>query len=91
MPTLERDNALIDIEPFTFFGLFNKSSMRADNRVKIIKAVAELFEIISIVPKSFESIPALNNQNATFYYFIGDRALNLEQKKIKKASKKQHL
>lgn len=26
------------------------------------------------VPTSFDSIPVLNNQNATFYYFIGDRA-----------------
>lgn len=29
MPTLEKDNQLVDIDPFTFFGLFNKSSMKA--------------------------------------------------------------
>ena len=27
-PTLESDNVLIDIDPFTIFALFNKASMR---------------------------------------------------------------
>ena len=35
MPTLEKDNQLVDIDPFTFFGLFNKSSMKEGNRVKM--------------------------------------------------------
>lgn len=70
MPTLERDNQLVDIDPFTVFGLFNKSSMREANRIKIITAVRKLFAIATEVPDSFESIPLLNNQNATFYYFI---------------------
>ena len=34
MPTLEKDNQLVDIDPFTVFGLFNKSSMKEANRVK---------------------------------------------------------
>ena len=74
MPKLERDNELVDIDPFTFFGLFNKSSMRDENRVKIMTIVAELCEVKTPVPKFFEGIPVLNNQNATFYYFVGDRA-----------------
>ena len=28
LPTLEKDNKIVDIDPFTFFGLFNKSSMK---------------------------------------------------------------
>lgn len=28
MPRLEKDNHLIDIDPFTIYGLFNKSSMK---------------------------------------------------------------
>lgn len=31
MPTLEKDNQIIDIDPFTVFGLFNKSSMKEIN------------------------------------------------------------
>ena len=74
MPTLERDNAIVDIDPFTVFGLFNKSSMKAENRIKILSGIAEKFDLKTKVPTSFDSIPVLNNQNATFYYFIGDRA-----------------
>lgn len=73
MPTLEKDNQLVDIDPFTFFGLFNKSSMKEENRVKILSAIASLFSISAPVPTSFSSIPVLNNQNATFYYFVGDQ------------------
>ena len=73
MPTLEKGNHLVDIDPFTVFGLFNKSSMKESNRIKILSAVAELFSVSVPVPTSFDSIPVLNNQNATFYYFIGDR------------------
>ncbi len=74
LPTLEKDNQIVDIDPFTVFGLFNKSSMKEENRVKILSAIADLFSIKAPVPTSFDSIPVLNNQNATFYYFIGDRA-----------------
>lgn len=73
LPTLEKDNQIVDIDPFTFFGLFNKSSMKEANRVKIISAIATLLQVKSPVPTSFDSIPVLNNQNATFYYFVGDR------------------
>lgn len=73
MPTLERDNKLVDIDPFTFFGLFNKSSMTNDYRISVIKAVKEIFGIKASVPTSFSSIPVLNNNNATFYYFIDQR------------------
>ena len=47
--------------------------MKEANRVKIITAVKDLFGIAAPIPTSFASIPVLNNQNATFYYFIGDR------------------
>lgn len=73
MPTLEKDNQIVDIDPFTVFGLFNKSSMREVNRVKILSAVKKLFNVNAELPTSFDSIPVLNNQNATFYYFVGDR------------------
>ena len=44
LPTLERDNKLIDIDPFTVFGLFNKSSMKEENRIKIIEAISIIFK-----------------------------------------------
>lgn len=72
LPKLEKDSVLIDIDPFTFFGLFNKG-ITNENRVMIIKEVANEFSISAEVPRSFDGIPVLNNQKATFYYFIGDR------------------
>ena len=75
MPTLERDNKLVDIDPFTVFGLFNKK-LKDKNRINILMAIAKLFDIQTEVPTSFDSLPVLNPQNSTFYYFIGDRDEN---------------
>ena len=72
LPKLEKDNTLRDIDPFTIFGLFNKGITK-ENRIKIIKGIANEFSILAEVPERFDGIPVLNNQKATFYYFIGDR------------------
>ncbi len=73
MPMLERNNNLVDIDPFTIFGIFNKSSMTEIKRIKLLTAVSALFSVKAPVPSTFISIPVLNNQNATFYYFIDKR------------------
>ena len=73
LPTLEKDNQIVDIDPFTIFGLFNKSKLKESNRVKIITAFAKELSVDSAIPTSFDAVPVLNNQNATFYYWIGDR------------------
>ena len=73
MPTLEKDNNLVDIDPFTVFGLFNKN-LRVENRIKILDAIVKLFDLESKVPSSFDGVPVLNNQNATYYRFIDERS-----------------
>jgi 5-methylcytosine-specific restriction protein B len=70
LPTLERDNNIVDIDPFTVMGLFNKSSMKPANRIKIISSFSKKFGIQTKIPETFDGIPLLNNQNATFYYFL---------------------
>ena len=75
LPTLEKDNNIIDIDPFTVFGLFNKG-ISNENRIAIMKQVKILFNIASSVPTSFDGIPTLNNTKATFYYFSGGRGEN---------------
>ena len=72
MPVLDKNNHIIDIDPFTIFGLFGKN-LRDENRIKIMKAIAELFGVTSKVPASFESLPTLNPRNAIFYHFINKR------------------
>lgn len=69
LPTLEKDNNIVDIDPFSVFGLFNKSSMTNENRISIISEIAKNFSVSAKVPKSFDSIPVLMNQNAIFYHF----------------------
>lgn len=56
IPTLERDNRIIDIDPFTVFGLFNKSSMKDENRIKITSEIAKSFGIKAAVPTLFYSV-----------------------------------
>lgn len=72
MPTLEKDNNLVDIDPFTVFGLFNKK-LRDENRIKLLETIAKLFNLKSKVPTSFDSLPVLNPQNATYYRFVDER------------------
>lgn len=75
LPKLEEDNNLIDIDPFTIFGLFNKGITTA-NRIAILQGFAQEFSIKAAIPSSFDGIPVLNNMAATFYHFIGVRQEN---------------
>lgn len=72
MPTLEFDGNLVDIDPFTFYGIFNKK-ITDSNRKSLLSAIASLLNVVAPIPTSFDGIPVLNNQNATFYYFLPDR------------------
>lgn len=75
MPTLEKDNQLVDIDPFTVFGLFNKLAMTNENRTKLATAVKKIFDIQAEVPRDYAGVPRLQNQNAAYYRFIGDRGV----------------
>lgn len=73
MPKLEINNEIIDMDPFTVFGLFNKSSMTKKNRIKIIEEMAKLFDVKADIPRNFDGIPTVMNLRATFYNFKNDR------------------
>ncbi|HCX9241285.1 TPA: AAA family ATPase [Staphylococcus aureus] len=68
-PTLASDNVLKDIDPFTIFALFNKNSMKETNKIKILTELASELNIKSKIPSVFDSIPTVNNLNATYYNF----------------------
>lgn len=72
LPKLEREDSIIDIDPFTVFGLFNKGITNA-NRIAILESFATVFNIKSKVPDNFDGIPVLNNLKATYYGFKDDR------------------
>lgn len=72
LPKLEKDNHIMDIDPFTIFGLFNKGITNA-NRTATLCGIAKEFAVKASVPEAFDGIPVLNNQKATYYFFIGER------------------
>lgn len=73
--TMEKDNALVDIDPFTVFGTFNKG-LSDVNRIRLIEAYAKVMGIEAPIPHSFDGIPVLNPMKATFYSFIDSRGEN---------------
>lgn len=71
MPTLERENNIIDIDPFTVMGLFNKP-LTEKKRLMIFSSLAKKINVKAEI-SSFFGIPTLNSQNATFYWFVDMR------------------
>ncbi|WP_419049043.1 hypothetical protein [Enorma massiliensis] len=60
------------IDPFTFFGAFNRSLKEA-NRIKSIRLVMEQLGISASTPEDFEGVPTINNQASWFFAGKGDR------------------
>lgn len=61
------DGILRDIDPFTVFAIFNRSS-GVEKRQEMIKALKAKFEIVAPVPGDFEGLPISNAQKSCFYY-----------------------
>ena len=76
LPKLDKDNNIIDIDPFTVFGLFNKH-ITYENRIKILSLIKSHFNINAEMPSDFNGIPILNNLKSVFYWFQGEYIDNL--------------
>lgn len=72
LPTLENENNIIDIDPFTVFGLFNKTPQKERDRISIISAFGARLGLIT-PPTTFVGVPTVNAINALFYKFADDR------------------
>ena len=68
-PTLDEDGTIQRMDPFTVFGLFNKTGMKDNKRIVIIQALMDALHIEGKAPDSFVGIPVLNPLNATYYPF----------------------
>ena len=64
----EEGKPVLDVDPFTVFGLFNRGNSLV-NRISIIQAFAQEFSVVSPIPETFDGIPLLNNLNSLFYRF----------------------
>ncbi len=60
------DEKVNDIDPFTFFGIFNRG-LKDENRTKIAEFFKERLSLKSEVPSDFAGIPVVMNQSATFF------------------------
>ncbi len=59
---------LRDICPFTTFALFNRG-MTDENRQKVAEQLARLLGVTAPVPRFFDGVPLVNNQNTWFFSF----------------------
>lgn len=63
---------LSEIDPFTFFGSFNRGIV-LETRIAILKALKTQFGIQAAVPTEFSGVPVLNNLNSWFFSYQADR------------------
>ena len=79
-PLLDRDAEgqrflLTVIDPFTVFGAFNRQ-IGKDQRIGILTAMKEKFELESPLPSDFHGIPVLNNMRSWFITYQQERRGN---------------
>lgn len=56
---------LSEIDPFTFFGSFNRGTTE-EARVRILEKIKTTFAVPAPVPSDFSGVPVLNNQKSWF-------------------------
>lgn len=66
------DDLLVDIDPFTVLGLFNRC-IKQENRLNSAKLFKDMLEIKTDVPEDFEGIPVLNNMSSLYFGFRDKR------------------
>ena len=62
-----KDNDFNDIDPFTVYAIFNRSS-GIEKRKAIIASLKSKFNVDAAVPSDFDGIPIVNSQKSCFYY-----------------------
>jgi 5-methylcytosine-specific restriction protein B len=63
---------LKEIDPFTFFGVFNRGTTE-DNRRRILEHVKQRFGLEASVPSDFAGVPVLLNMKSWFVAFQAER------------------
>ena len=63
---------LTEIDPFTFFAIWNRG-ITDTNRAKIISELQKLLNISPSIPDDFSGIPVVNNQQSWFFPYDKER------------------
>ncbi|MBL8099086.1 MAG: AAA family ATPase [Anaerolineales bacterium] len=66
---------LKEIDPFTFFGVFNRG-IGFEQRVNILSKIKQFFKLKSDLPEDFNGIPILNNLKSWFFSYKVSRTKN---------------
>jgi 5-methylcytosine-specific restriction protein B len=66
---------LKEIDPFTFFGVFNRG-IGYDQRLAILIRIKQHFELQSELPEDFNGVPVLNNLKSWFFPYQDSRDQN---------------
>lgn len=61
-----------DIDPFTFFGIFNRGKAKWPNRTEIAKIIKEHFSLTANAPTDFNGIPVLNAMRSFYMQWHND-------------------
>ena len=61
-----------DIDPFSFFGIFNRGKTKWPNRAVIAKIIKSYFSLVSEVPNDFNGIPVLNALRSFYMQWDND-------------------
>ena len=81
LPSLLKNDNIDDIDPFTFYAFFNRGYNGEDenlyneyvkNRISLISAIGNLFNIKSEVPTIFDSIPTILHNTARYFRLFED-------------------
>lgn len=59
---------LTEIDPFSFYGAFNRNPVTFSNRRDVIKAVKERFEVGAAIPTDFSSIPSVPTKGGSLFF-----------------------
>jgi len=65
---LEEINPLGEIDPFTFYSVFNRG-IKTETRIAIAKEVKESFQVKAGAPEEFSGIPRMSVQQSWFFPF----------------------
>src|SRR4051812_48905808 len=63
---------LREIDPFTFFGVFNRGTTN-ENRSRILEEVKRFFAVRAELPADFAGIPVFNNMSSWLFRYAKER------------------
>lgn len=68
---------LDDIDPFTFFGNFNRN-LTNNKRINILRFLKKEFNLVELLPNDFLGIPIINSQKSWFFSWKRDRGNDID-------------